>query len=134
MSDAIVLQAVSFGYGGAAAPTLRSISLRLAPGGRLVLFGSNGAGKTTLLRLIAGRRRPTSGQVTVLGKPAFETTELAMQVTLVTEEWQESLCTLPVRELLESCCATVPAGGSERAAQLVIALGIDAALLEANLA
>jgi ATP-binding cassette, subfamily F, member 3 len=39
------------------------VSLDVAEGERLVLFGRNGAGKTTLLRILLGYEAPTSGQV-----------------------------------------------------------------------
>ncbi|GGY79366.1 ABC transporter ATP-binding protein [Streptomyces nitrosporeus] len=38
-------------------------SLRLAPGGRLLVTGPNGAGKTTLLQLLAGELAPDAGVV-----------------------------------------------------------------------
>jgi branched-chain amino acid transport system ATP-binding protein len=46
---------------------LSGVSLDLAPGARLGVFGHNGAGKTTLLRCIVGALRPRQGSVTVDG-------------------------------------------------------------------
>ena len=43
----------------------RDLELRLDPRERLGLIGPNGAGKTTLLDVMAGRRRPEAGTVTV---------------------------------------------------------------------
>ena len=42
---------------------LNGISLSLADGARLGVFGHNGAGKTTLLRCIVGAVRPRDGAV-----------------------------------------------------------------------
>lgn len=42
------------------------LSLRLAPGGAMLVRGPNGAGKSSLLRLLAGLLRPAAGQ---LGNP-----------------------------------------------------------------
>jgi heme exporter protein A len=47
-------------------PVLRGIDLTVPTGVRLALVGPNGAGKSTLLRVIAGLRRPTSGEVEIL--------------------------------------------------------------------
>jgi ABC-type multidrug transport system fused ATPase/permease subunit len=47
----LVFENVSFSYG--AAPVLRDVSLRVAPGERVALVGHTGAGKTTLLKLLA---------------------------------------------------------------------------------
>ncbi len=46
---------------------LADVSLSLAEGGTLVVFGANGAGKTTLLRVLASLLRPHAGTVRVLG-------------------------------------------------------------------
>jgi heme exporter protein A len=48
-------------------PALSDVSLSLAEGQTLVVFGANGAGKTTLLRVLAGLLRPHGGEVRVLG-------------------------------------------------------------------
>ena len=48
---------------------LDDVSFTVHAGEFTGLIGPNGAGKTTLLRVILGLQRPTSGQVSVLGRP-----------------------------------------------------------------
>jgi len=47
---------------------LRGIDLELDQGDAIVLLGPNGAGKSTLLGVLAGRLRPTEGQVILKGE------------------------------------------------------------------
>ncbi|MBB4932956.1 ABC-2 type transport system ATP-binding protein [Lipingzhangella halophila] len=56
---------VSRSYGATVA--LDHVSLDIDPGLVLGLLGPNGAGKSTLINLVCGLRRPTSGQVELLG-------------------------------------------------------------------
>ncbi len=58
---------VSRRFGGVRA--LRGVSLRLAEGGVVGLIGPNGSGKTTLLNCISGVFPPTSGSITLDGRP-----------------------------------------------------------------
>lgn len=46
---------------------VRGVDLQIAAGSLYALLGTNGAGKTTTLETLEGHRRPTSGQVSVLG-------------------------------------------------------------------
>ncbi|MCW2927079.1 MAG: transporter ATP-binding protein [Thermoleophilia bacterium] len=59
-ADEPLLRAEHLGFTGRVAPQ----SLKLMPGGRLLVTGPNGAGKSTLLDLITGELEPTSGVVT----------------------------------------------------------------------
>jgi heme exporter protein A len=62
---ALELEGLARHYGERTA--LSGVSLTLAEGQTLVVFGANGAGKTTLLRVLATLLRPHEGQVRVLG-------------------------------------------------------------------
>ncbi|MEU5461823.1 TlrC/CarA/OleB/SrmB family ABC-F type ribosomal protection protein [Streptomyces althioticus] len=59
----LALSHVTKGYPGRT--VLDDVSFTLKPGEKAGLIGDNGTGKSTLLRLIAGRERPDSGEVTV---------------------------------------------------------------------
>ena len=48
---------------------VHTLSFTIAPGTVTGFLGPNGAGKSTTMRLIMGLDRPTSGTVTVNGKP-----------------------------------------------------------------
>ncbi|HEV2980126.1 MAG TPA: heme ABC exporter ATP-binding protein CcmA [Solirubrobacteraceae bacterium] len=62
---ALALDGVARRYGEREA--LAGVTLSLARGDSLVVFGPNGSGKTTLLRLLAGLLRPHAGSMRVLG-------------------------------------------------------------------
>lgn len=50
-------------------PVLIDASLDIHPGQRIAVLGRNGAGKSTLFRQIAGAWKPSSGTITLDGKP-----------------------------------------------------------------
>jgi len=58
------------GGSGAATIALTDVDLTVGEGELVSLIGPSGCGKSTLLRLIADLDAPTSGSVTVFGKPA----------------------------------------------------------------
>jgi phospholipid/cholesterol/gamma-HCH transport system ATP-binding protein len=47
---------------------LRSVTLRVEEGERLVVMGPSGSGKSTILRLVLGMLRPSSGSVKFRGR------------------------------------------------------------------
>lgn len=86
----LLMTEVSAEYRANGAPSRRvldGVSLRLNPGEVLGVIGPNGAGKSTLLRLLTRRLTPTSGSITVDGRPlaAFGRFELARNVALVAQ-------------------------------------------------
>ncbi len=64
----IDLQSVTFAYPHTAS-LFRDFSLSIAGGETWAILGPSGCGKTTLLYLLAGLRRPSSGQVCIEGEP-----------------------------------------------------------------
>lgn len=58
---ALEAENIRFKYPGAEKDILRSITLKVEPGEKILLKGNNGAGKTTLIRILSGLLQPTSG-------------------------------------------------------------------------
>lgn len=66
-NDVIQLQSISFHYGNAPAPSLRSVSLEIHRGESVGVMGTSGAGKTTLVDVISGLITPQSGAMYIDG-------------------------------------------------------------------
>lgn len=60
---------VSFRYTEKSPWILKDVSLHIEDGERVGIVGPSGYGKSTLARIIAGYEKPSSGQVTLDGKP-----------------------------------------------------------------
>jgi NitT/TauT family transport system ATP-binding protein len=58
-----------FGTKGAGVKALDDINLEIAEKEFVAIVGPSGCGKTTCLRIVAGFEQPTSGTVSVNGKP-----------------------------------------------------------------
>jgi heme exporter protein A len=65
MADVIEAESVSKTFGRTR--VLRDLTLRVAAGEVVAVFGANGAGKSTLLRMCASLQRPTAGTLRVFG-------------------------------------------------------------------
>ncbi|CCN73205.1 ATP-binding cassette domain-containing protein [Vibrio nigripulchritudo] len=65
--DRIKMTGISKTYG--AIQSLRNVDLTLKAGEVLGLVGDNGAGKSTLTKILSGAVSPTSGTITLEGKP-----------------------------------------------------------------
>jgi NitT/TauT family transport system ATP-binding protein len=59
----------SFGYGNRSKEVLRNVSFDVHSGEFVALVGSSGSGKSTVMRLIAGLDRPSSGSISIDGRP-----------------------------------------------------------------
>lgn len=59
----------SYGRGSEALTVLKEVSFDLGEGETLAIVGPSGSGKTTLLGLCAGLDKPTSGDVSLAGRP-----------------------------------------------------------------
>jgi ABC-2 type transport system ATP-binding protein len=107
VSHDIVLDDVGLRYGRRGTEALRGVSLRLAAGTVCGLLGRNGSGKTSLLSLLASRRRPTAGTITVGGADPYENAAVMSQIALVGEAAGGSMHSVDdVRKL----CATLRPG------------------------
>jgi len=70
---AVVVEGVSKtfpGTRGGPVHALATVDLRIEPGEFVSLIGPSGCGKSTLLRLVANLTEPSTGSITVNGKPA----------------------------------------------------------------
>ncbi|TDO60911.1 ATP-binding cassette subfamily B protein [Kribbella sp. VKM Ac-2571] len=68
--DSVALDNVTFGYPGAAEPTLCTVSIEARRGEMIALVGVNGAGKSTAINLLVGALTPDSGRVLIDGADA----------------------------------------------------------------
>ncbi|MEM8731348.1 MAG: ABC transporter ATP-binding protein [Pseudomonadota bacterium] len=66
MTPVLEVDSIAAAYGSVT--VLRGLSLTMAPGENIGLFGPNGHGKTTLLRVISGLLAPSAGHVRLNGK------------------------------------------------------------------
>ncbi len=91
---AIDMREVSFGYENGLA--LSNITFSIGEGELIALIGPNGSGKTTLLKLLLGFLRPSSGQVSLFGRPisSYAPKERARQIAYVP---QQQVLSFPLR-------------------------------------
>jgi ABC-2 type transport system ATP-binding protein len=80
----ISVRELSKSFDGRAA--LRGVSFEAPPGVLMAVIGPNGAGKTTLLSILAGIRRPDSGEIHVAGEVGWVPQQAALYRRLTVSE------------------------------------------------
>jgi iron complex transport system ATP-binding protein len=80
---------IGFAY-DPARPVLSGVTLDVPAGAAVGVLGPNGSGKTTLLRILAGTHRPTSGRMSLDGRPVAGTPRRARarRIAVVPQETQ----------------------------------------------
>lgn len=79
---------MTYGSGPDAHEVLRGLTVTVNEGEFVCIVGPSGAGKTTLLRILSGLLRPTTGSVTIGGKPV---TEPLAEIAVVFQDYRGSL-------------------------------------------
>ncbi|MGY1644177.1 ABC transporter ATP-binding protein [Geodermatophilus sp. SYSU D00703] len=97
---------------------LDSVSTTIEADSITGLLGRNGAGKTTLMQLLTGHRRPTSGQVRVLGGDPYENDAVLSRICFI-KEGQRYPDHFRVRDALASAAMLFPGWDGDLAAALV---------------
>jgi energy-coupling factor transport system ATP-binding protein len=77
---------------------LRDVSLEIAPGERVHLYGENGSGKTTLLRAAAGLLQPARGRVRTAGRRPSAGAPLVGRVGMLFQNPERNLFERSVQE------------------------------------
>jgi ABC-type multidrug transport system fused ATPase/permease subunit len=90
-SGSITFKDVSFSYPGATEPALENIDLRILAGTAVGIVGQSGAGKSTLVDLILALLAPSSGSITVDGRPLDERSQTS---------WRDSVGYVPQETFL----------------------------------
>ncbi len=112
---ALAVRGVSFCYSAVARQPPRTViddlSLEVAPGEALGVFGANGAGKTTLLRLAMALEHPQRGTVITLGEPTTgrHPEDLAPRAGFLFQQPERQLFTASVEA---ECAVALEASGA----------------------
>lgn len=109
MTHVLEVSGVEAAYGSVT--VLRGMSLHMAPGENIGLFGPNGHGKTTLLRVISGLMKPSAGKVSLNGEDITGTRPSAIVAKGLVQSQQGNTLfgDMGVAETLEMAAFTKPA-------------------------
>jgi ABC-2 type transport system ATP-binding protein len=121
-----VLELRNLGHRYGEFEALRDLSLSLHSGECMALIGHNGSGKTTAVRMIAGLLEITSGEVEIAGAGVGdEAARAATAVVLDTPALYDDLTVFEHLELVALAHGVVGDDLDDRAAELLVRLGLD---------
>jgi ABC-type lipoprotein export system ATPase subunit len=122
----------SVGAGRARRRVLDGVSLSVATGEVVAVFGRSGSGKSTLLHLLGGLDRPDAGSISLAGERLTGRGGRALarlrlhHVGFVFQQFQLiEECSGAENVLLPTRLPGAPAGGARRAAELIEELGLS---------
>lgn len=135
--QATVLRATALskrvGRGRATRQILQGLDLAVDRGEMVAVLGRSGSGKSTLLHLLGGLDRPDSGRIDVAGESLTDASERALSRIRLRRLGFIFQSFALIDELsgaenvmLAACLPGAPAGGRERAAELIDRLGVAA--------
>lgn len=131
MTNALTATDVNFAYGSG--PTVvKNVTLAVPKGGALGIVGESGSGKTTMASLLIGMLTPTSGTVSVNGKPwnsLRRRDPLRRAVQMVFQNPYTSLnprlsALSTVAEVYECCAGATKSDANDRAKALLERVGL----------
>lgn len=117
----VSLHGVRFRHPGQAAWLLDGVSLRLAPGDKVLIDGPSGAGKSSLARLLLGLERPDAGEIRVDGVPLAR---LARRHWLRRVAWVEQHPSLLRCSLAETLRALAPRATDDELREALAQVGL----------
>lgn len=125
LRDAVVVEDAFKQFEGAATAAVDGASMRAGGGKFIALAGPPASGKTTFLRMLAGRLRPTSGKISILGRdPIKEARGLLTKMA-----WVPAFSAFPpglaLRDVAKLCRELGGGGDAFLFAQICTALSID---------
>ncbi|BCW35990.1 hypothetical protein StoSoilA2_20460 [Arthrobacter sp. StoSoilA2] len=127
----LVASDVTFAYGSGPA-VVKNVSLAVPEGAAIGIVGESGSGKSTLASLLVGMLTPTTGTVTVGGRPWSSVRRrdpLRLAVQMVFQNPYTALnprmtALRTVSEVYEACSGAAKAEASERAREMLHKVGL----------
>ena len=111
-------------------PALQDLTLTVAPGSVIGVFGRTGSGKSTLIRLLARSYNPSPGAVTVVGADGARQDLVALDL----DAWRARLSAVPQRAFLFSESLASNVALVEAPDPLRLRAAVEAAALDGDLA
>jgi ATP-binding cassette subfamily B protein len=87
LTDAVVLDRVSFSYGGQSGDALTDVSIRVPAGSVVAVVGENGSGKTTMAKVLSGLYEPTAGKRCWDGDAGVPAEDVRASVTVLFQDF-----------------------------------------------
>lgn len=107
-APALEVRNLTLAWEGSKTPTVRDVSLAVAPGEMVCLVGRSGCGKSTLFHGMAGLTRPVSGSVLLHGE------DVTGKPGRISYMLQKDLL-LPQRTIMANVCLPLTLAGTSRA-------------------